>query len=215
MAWTAAAADPASGQAPDGALTDAFAPCLPGGRLAGPLLAFASLGSTQAVARRLAAAGTPEGTVVLADHQGAGRGQRGRVWLAPPGAALLFSCVLRPAAPPARWPELTLAAAGAVAEAVREVTGVAAVVKWPNDVVVDARKLAGVLAEGVVGPASFVILGIGINVAQRGDDWAPDLGGHAVSLAELGWPRGREPILAGVLAHLAARYDAFLRGGRG
>jgi BirA family biotin operon repressor/biotin-[acetyl-CoA-carboxylase] ligase len=97
-----------------------------------------------------------------------------------------------------------------VAEAVGEVAGVAAAVKWPNDVVVDARKLAGVLAEGVVGPDSFVILGIGLNVGQRGDDWSPDLGGRAVSLAELGWRRGREPVLAGVLARLAARYEYFL-----
>src|SRR5262245_49647622 len=96
--------------APDRALTDRFATCLPGGRLAGPVLAFTSVDSTQAIARQLAAAGTPEGTLVVADHQAAGRGQRGRSWVAPAGVALLFSLVLRPSVTPARWPELTVAA---------------------------------------------------------------------------------------------------------
>ncbi len=210
MRWTGAAPD----VVPDAALTDAFAGCLPGGRLAGPLLAFTAVSSTQAVARRLAAAGAPEGTVVLADHQSAGRGRRGRPWLASPGTALLFSCVLRPALPPSRWPELTLAAARAVAEGVEATTGVRARVKWPNDVLVGNRKLAGVLAEAVVGPASFVVLGIGMNVAQRAEEWPPELAGRAVSLAELGPAVSREGLLAGVLARLAARYDEFLGGGR-
>jgi BirA family biotin operon repressor/biotin-[acetyl-CoA-carboxylase] ligase len=184
--------------APDPGLTEAFAGCLPGGRLAGPLVAFASVESTQGVARRLAVAGAPEGTTVLADHQVAGRGQRGRVWVAPPGTGLLFSVVLRPPAPPSRWPELTLAAARAVAESAQREAGVAARVKWPNDVLVGERKLAGVLAEGVVGPASFVVLGIGINVAQRPDEWPADL-------------RGRAALLATVLARLRDHYEAFLR----
>jgi len=196
--------------APDRALTDAFAACLPGGRLAGPVLAFSRVDSTQLVARQLAAAGTPEGTLVLADHQAAGRGQRGRTWLAPAGSALLFSLVLRPPLPPSRWPALTIAAATAVAEAVTEATGVAARVKWPNDVLVGERKLAGILAEGVVGPACFVVLGIGVNVGQGPDDWPPELRGRAVSLAELGVPLGREAVLAALLARLAGRYQAFL-----
>src|SRR5262249_11854727 len=136
--------------APDGALTREFAGCLPGGRLAGPLLAFASVPSTQTVVRSLAVDGPPEGTVGVADHQAAGRGQRGRGWSAPPGAGLLFSCLLRPPLPSARWPELTLLAAGAVAEAVTATAGVSATVKWPNDVLVGQRKLAGILAEAVV-----------------------------------------------------------------
>ena len=73
---------------------------------------------------------------------------------------------------------------------------------------VGERKLAGVLAEGVVGAAPFVVLGVGINVAQRADAWPPALQGHAVSLAELGHPVARETLLAAVLAELAARYEA-------
>lgn len=206
MTLTDAVLDPA----PDRALTDAFAACLPGGRLGGPVLAFRSVGSTQAIARQLAAAGAPEGTLVLADHQAAGRGQRGRPWVAPPGTALLFSLVLRPPLPPARWPALTITAAMAVTEAVNAASGVAARVKWPNDVLVGDRKLAGILAEGVVGPICFVVLGIGVNVTQQAADWPPDLRDRAVSLAELGVPLGREALLAAVLDRLAAAYGAFL-----
>jgi BirA family biotin operon repressor/biotin-[acetyl-CoA-carboxylase] ligase len=204
--------------APDPRLTDRFATALPGGRLAGPVLAFASVGSTQAVARQLAAAGTPEGTLVVADHQAAGRGQRGRAWLAPPGTGLLFSLVLRPPLPPARWPELTMTAAAAVAAAVGDAGAPAAHVKWPNDVLVGERKLAGVLAEGVVGSDSFVVLGIGVNVGQQPHDWPHELAGRAVSLAELGVPVDRAVVLAAVLGRLAAAYDALLDrapGGRG
>jgi BirA family transcriptional regulator, biotin operon repressor / biotin---[acetyl-CoA-carboxylase] ligase len=200
---------------PDRALTEAFAACLPGGRLAGPLLAFASVDSTQVVARRLAAAGTPEGTLVVADHQEAGRGQRGRSWLAPPGRALLFSCVLRPAVSPARWPSLTLAAARAVADGVDDVAAVRPRVKWPNDVLVGERKLAGVLAEAVVGPASFVVLGIGINIAQRDEEWPSELTGRAVSLGELGVAVTREAVLTAVLRRLRGAYDRFVDGAPG
>ncbi len=207
-----AAPETTPGQA-DAALTRAFAGCLPGGRLGGPLLAYASVDSTQAVCRDLAGTGAPEGTVVVADHQTAGRGQRGRSWIAPPGRALLFSCLFRPPLPVARWPELTLAGATAVAEALEAQCGLVPRLKWPNDVLVGERKLAGVLAEGVAGPAPFVVLGVGINVAQRDEDWPPELRGQAVSLAELGHAIGRARLLAAVLGRLAARYEALLDGG--
>ncbi len=206
MRWISVEAD----LAPDPVLTAAFAGCLPGGRLAGPLLAFAAVDSTQTICRRLAAEGAPEGTLVVADHQRAGRGQGDRRWIAPPGAGLLLSCLLRPPAPASRWPGLTLVAARAVVEAVAACTPVTPRVRWPNDVLVGERKLAGVLAEGVVGAAPFVVLGVGINVAQRADAWPPALRGRAVSLAELGHPVARETLLAVLLAELAARYEALL-----
>lgn len=206
MRWTSVEPD----LAPDPVLTAAFAGCLPGGRLAGPLLAFAAVDSTQTTCRRLAAGGAPEGTVVVADYQRAGRGQGDRRWIAPPGAGLLFSCLLRPPAPASRWPGLTLVAARAAVEAVAACTPVTPRVEWPNDVLVGDRKLAGVLAEGVVGAAPVVVVGVGINVAQPADAWPPELQGRAVSLAELGHAVPREALLAGVLAELAARYEAFL-----
>jgi BirA family transcriptional regulator, biotin operon repressor / biotin---[acetyl-CoA-carboxylase] ligase len=208
MPSTAAAPDPV----PDAALAAAFAGCLPAGRLAGPLHAFRAVDSTQTVCRRLGDGGAPEGTVVVADAQWAGRGQRGRTWTAPPGTGLLVSCLLRPPLPPARWPELTLLAAGAVVEAVGSLTSLRPAVRAPNDVYAADRKLAGVLAESVVGAAPLVVLGVGLNVSQQPDDWPPDLRGRAVSLAELGATVSRPALLAELLRCLASRYEGFLAG---
>ena len=199
--------------APDLSLTRAFAPCLPAGRLAGPLRAYRSVASTQILARRWAETGAPEGAVVVADHQTEGRGRRGRRWTAPPGAALLFSTVLRPGIPVARWPEIPLAAGCAVAEALEEVSGVAAILKWPNDVLVDGRKVSGLLAEGIAGASPLVIVGIGVNVAQGAGDWPPDLATRAGSLAELGAVVSRERLLTACLARLGAWYGTVLDEG--
>jgi BirA family biotin operon repressor/biotin-[acetyl-CoA-carboxylase] ligase len=151
--------------------------------------------------------------VVLADHQTAGRGRRGRPWTAPASTALLFSIVLRPRLPVARWPEIPLAAGCAVAEGLEAVAPVATGLKWPNDVLVAGQKLAGILAEGVASTPSLVVLGIGVNVSQAEADWPPDLAGRARSLAGLGAPVAREPLLAAVLARLDAWYGALLDEG--
>jgi BirA family biotin operon repressor/biotin-[acetyl-CoA-carboxylase] ligase len=198
---------------PDAALTRAFAGCLPGGRLTGPLRAYASVASTQTLARSWAEAGAAEGAVVLADHQTVGRGRRGRAWTAPPGTALLFSVVLRPPLPVARWPEIPLAAGCAVAEALEGAAGVAASLKWPNDVLVAGRKLAGILAEAVAGAPPLVVLGIGVNVSQRETDWPPDLAARAQSLAGLAAPVTRRELLTAVLARLNAWYAVLLDEG--
>ncbi len=116
-----------------------------------------------------AAAGEPEGLVAVADEQSAGRGRLGRVWEAPPGAALLTSVLLRPRLSVERVHLVTLAAATAAAAVTRELAGVEARIKWPNDVVVDDRKLAGILAE--VDGTGAVVVGIGVNLR---DDWFPD-----------------------------------------
>jgi BirA family transcriptional regulator, biotin operon repressor / biotin---[acetyl-CoA-carboxylase] ligase len=207
MRWTPAES------ACDVTLTRSFARCLPGGRLSGPLRAYRSAESTQALARAWADAGAPEGAVVLADYQTAGRGQRGRPWTAPPGTALLFSVVLRPRLPVIRWPQIPLAAGCAVAESLETVAPCAAWLKWPNDVLVAGRKLAGILAEGVASTPPLVILGIGVNVSQRETDWAPDLAGSARSLKSLGAPVSRETLLTTLLAHLDTWYGSLLEVG--
>jgi BirA family biotin operon repressor/biotin-[acetyl-CoA-carboxylase] ligase len=209
MPWTAPGADLLR----DPALTRAYEGCLPGGRFSGPLLAFDSVTSTQTVARRLAAAGAPEGTVVLADGQSTGRGRRGRRWIAPPGKALLVSCVLRPPLPPPRWPELTIAAGCAVAEGIETVTLARPRLKWPNDVLLAGRKVGGILAEGDLAASPSVVLGIGVNVNQAPDDWPPGLATVAASLASLGFAVRRETLLAAILARLAARYDDLIARG--
>ena len=159
-----------------------------------PLEVVASLPSTMARAGELAAAGAPEGATVVADRQTEGRGRLGRGWVAPPGSSLLLSVVLRPPLPrDAVW--LTVAAAGvALAGAVEAVAargagheppGPLVGLKWPNDLEVRGRKAAGLLAEAHLEgqrPA-WVVLGMGVNVAQRLEDFPPELAGRATSLA--------------------------------
>jgi BirA family transcriptional regulator, biotin operon repressor / biotin---[acetyl-CoA-carboxylase] ligase len=127
--------------------------------------------STQAVAFALAADGAADGTVVVAESQTAGRGRRGRAWVDEPGASLLASIVLRPRLEPARLPGLSLAAGVAVAEALIRTAGLAPRLKWPNDVLVDGRKIGGILLESRLGGATAgpvtVALGIGVNLGQR------------------------------------------------
>jgi BirA family biotin operon repressor/biotin-[acetyl-CoA-carboxylase] ligase len=154
--------------------------------------------STNERARTLAAAGAPHGTLVTAAEQSAGRGRQGRTWTAAPGAALLMSVVLRP---PAEG--LPLAAAVAVCEAVTP----ECLIKWPNDVLVDGRKLAGILVEGRP-QDGWAVLGIGLNVTTREEDFPAELRETATSLA-IAAPEGTTS--EAVLASLLARLDARLR----
>ena len=131
------------------------------------LVRLGRVDSTQTVAFALAADGAADRTVVVAQAQTAGRGRRGRLWLDEPGASLLTSIILRPRLQPARLPTLSLAAGVAVVEALERVTGLKPRLKWPNDVLVDGRKLAGILLESRIGPSPLVVLGIGVNLAQR------------------------------------------------
>lgn len=146
--------------------------------------------STSQRARDLAAAGAPHGTLVTAAEQTAGRGRQGRNWVAAPGQALLMSLLLR------EWPALLpLAAAAAVAEAVGET----AMIKWPNDVLLFDRKVAGILAEGRP-QAGWMVLGIGLNVAVRREDLPVELRNTAATLGLP--PSAIEPNLARVVERL-------------
>lgn len=164
--------------------------------------------STQAEIARLAAAGAPEGTVVTARHQRAGRGRRGREWWDGAGDSLLVSVLLRPSLPVAEAPLLTFLGALAVAVAV-EAEGVAPGIRWPNDVLVDGGKLAGVLAEAATtaeGRLDRVVLGIGINVDQA--NFPPELADRAVSLRIL---TGRRHDVGRVRDRLLGALDAGYR----
>lgn len=163
--------------------------------LGNPHLHYATLGSTNDRARELAADGAPHGTIVTADEQTAGRGRRGRRWEAPPGQALLLSVLLRDV------PDLlTLRAAVAVANA----CGEHARIKWPNDVLIADRKIAGILCEQRDGEA-WAIAGIGVNIAVDLDDMAPELRATAGTLG-----RKKADIAAfrdELLEHLSAALD--------
>ena len=195
-------------------------------------------GSTNDVAGELAAQGAPEGAVVLADEQVAGRGRMGRRWLAPPGTCLLLSILFRPDLPPVQAQRLTMLCSLAAADAVEQVAGLHVDVKWPNDLVVRReiadcklqipkvrfpishlqsqswRKLAGVLTEtGVVGERlDFVVVGIGINgnvEPEALSALAPD----ATSvLAEVGRPVDRVALLVALLSGVERRYGALRAG---
>src|SRR3954471_24495710 len=146
--------------------------------------------STNERARELALGGAPHGTVVTADEQSAGRGRQGRAWTAPARTAVLMSVVLRELDP-----LLPLAAAVAVCEACEEAAGVACGIKWPNDVWVDRRKLAGILVEGRP-QEGWAVLGMGVNVDVSPREFPPELRHTAASL---GLPGGVERVLEAVL----------------
>ena len=155
-----------------------------------PRLHLRDTGSTNDRARELATAGAPHGTLVTAAAQSAGRGRQGRQWSAPPGRALLMSLVLRDA-----HPLLPLAAAVAVAQTV----GDQARIKWPNDVLLDGRKVAGILAEGRP-QEGWAVLGVGVNVAVRVEDLPAELHATAATLGRD--PSAVEPFLADLLTAL-------------
>jgi BirA family transcriptional regulator, biotin operon repressor / biotin---[acetyl-CoA-carboxylase] ligase len=171
--------------------------------------------STQAEAQRLAASGAPEGTVVTARHQRAGRGRRGHDWWDAPGQSLLASVLLRPAGPVTTAPQLSLVGGLAVADALDAAATVPARIRWPNDLLVDGRKVCGILAEAASddgGRLHHVILGIGVNLAQTAFPAA--LAGRATSLRLItGRDFGADTILAAVLDRLARHYDAWRVGG--
>jgi BirA family biotin operon repressor/biotin-[acetyl-CoA-carboxylase] ligase len=141
---------------------------------------FRQVGSTNTVARELAAAGAPHGTVVTATEQTAGRGRQGRTWTAPPDSALLYSAVLRPLVP--RHSVLPLAVALAVCETAEGLRpGIECKVKWPNDVHLGGRKLAGILIEARP-QDGWAVLGVGLNLTIAEDDFPAELRDRATSL---------------------------------
>ena len=204
---------------------EAFARAKPRfGRLASQVLFFHEIDSTNNVATSLALGGPCEGAVVLAGAQTAGRGRRGRSWFSPPGSGLYVSVVLEPARATdgeRATALLTLAAGVALAEGIERATGFAPAIKWPNDLVVERRKIAGILAEGLAKPSragaggahvAAVVLGYGINVSTSA--FPPELSDRASSLeGELGRAIDRAQLCAESIAALAARY-ADLRAGR-
>ena len=154
----------------------------------------------------------PEGALVAADEQTAGRGRLGRRWLAPPGTSLLCSLQLRPTVASERLPELTGVASRACADAIAGLTGLEPELKFPNDVLVGGRKVAGILAEA---REERVVLGIGVNVNVAADELPQEVDRAATSLlVETGRELDRAELLAELLKQLERRYDAWLSAAR-
>ena len=177
------------------------------GRFGDPYLYEAACESTQL----LLTPNLHEGAVAVCDVQTRGRGRLGRTWLAPPGKAILCSVLLRP--PSARnLPELSLVGGLATAEAVEEAPGIGAGLKWPNDVLLAGRKVAGVLAEASAGA---VLLGIGLNVNQEPHELPAARFPAGSLLIAAGVRRARAPLLAALLRRLETDYDRWLASGLG
>jgi BirA family transcriptional regulator, biotin operon repressor / biotin---[acetyl-CoA-carboxylase] ligase len=176
------------------------------GRFGRPYTHVAETESTQALIDDDA----PEGAVATADVQTAGRGRRGRTWEAPRGSSILCSVALRPPES-RRFPELSLVGGMAAADTVERVLGLSVQIKWPNDVMVNRYKVAGVLAEARGG---LVVLGIGINVNQARDELPAETAAPAASLRTIdGVVRERAPILADLLDDLERTYESWREGG--
>ena len=179
------------------------------GRFGRPYLYFERIESTQ----RELAADAPEGAVAVAEEQTAGRGRLGRPWFAPAYTSVLLSVNLRPDIRTARLPELSLVAGTAVAEAIAEETGLRPEVRFPNDVLVGGRKVAGILAEA---RDDRVVLGIGINANIAADELPQDVDKPATSLQiETGSPVDRAALVATLLERLEAGYDAWISAAAG
>jgi BirA family biotin operon repressor/biotin-[acetyl-CoA-carboxylase] ligase len=177
------------------------------------LIVFNRITSTNDFLKRLARRGAQAGTLVLADHQTAGRGRLGRLWESPAGIGLWFSMLLRPDLPITQAGALPLAIAVVVTEALSSVCVGSFTVKWPNDVLADNRKVCGILCESQFSPAGnapnssgkldYVVAGIGINVNQRPRDFSAEWRERATSLAVVaGQPLDRRNVLVTLVQHL-------------
>lgn len=177
---------------------------------------FNVLKSTNDYAFRLAEEGAEEGIVVVAEQQTAGRGRFGRTWYSPPRVGLWFSIMLRPEMAPWEAPRITLVAALAAARSVCRVTGLPAVLKWPNDVLINTRKACGILTElsAEAERINFVVIGIGVNVNQIETDFPPDIRRGATSLRiECGHTVSRLRLLQTLLAELESAYSQMMDAG--
>jgi BirA family biotin operon repressor/biotin-[acetyl-CoA-carboxylase] ligase len=177
-----------------------------------PIYRFPVVESTMNEIARLAAHGEPEGATVIADLQSAGRGRAGRIWNTPPGAAMLCSVLLRPPLDVHLLSLLPIDAGLAIAEAIESVASVQCQLKWPNDVLIDGRKVAGVLVQtrSIGEKVDHVNLGFGINLDTSQDDLPP--GATSLAIAS-GLPVNRSTFEDTVFSCLTARYFAYCASG--
>ena len=178
---------------------------------------FPTLDSTNAKAYHLALEGSREGEVVVAESQEKGRGRLGRQWYSPPFLNLYASVILRPEIPPSQAPLLTLMAAVATAETLEQFSGPKPLIKWPNDILLRNRKIAGLLNEmhSEMDRVHFVILGMGVNLNVDSESFPREIRSLATSLKrETGEAVSRKAFFTSLLENLEKWYDTFLEEGR-
>jgi BirA family transcriptional regulator, biotin operon repressor / biotin---[acetyl-CoA-carboxylase] ligase len=182
--------------------------------LRGPVYHFDIAASTNDLAKKLGVQGAPEGALVVAETQSAGRGRLGRSWHSPPGMGLYASLLLRPPLPPADMPLITLSTAVSVVRTLTRSVGVIPGIKWPNDLILNGKKLGGILTEMETesDQIRYLVVGLGLNV--NNPDFPPELAGTATSLfQEKGRPFQRVPLLKTWLEEFENLYLRFLARG--
>ena len=173
---------------------------------------YAETDSTNLRIKQLGDEGAPEGTLAVADHQSAGRGRRGRSWDSPAGSSIYMSVLLRPKIAPDRAPMLTLVMACSVAEGIMDCEDVKVQIKWPNDIIINGKKLVGILTEmsTQIDYINHVTVGVGINVNMTG--FPEELRATATSLRiETGHVVKRAPLIAAVMERLETNYEVFMK----
>ncbi len=182
---------------------------------------FKSIDSTNNYAKKVAQEGCVDGTVIVADAQTSGRGRMGRSWDSKEGCGIWMSVVLRPSISPQDVQIITLAASIAVVEALKHVTGIDAGIKWPNDVIIGGKKVCGILTEmsTEMDRVNYVVLGIGLNISQKNDDFPKELRSRAISLKaymeenNMSVPSiRRSDIIKHILLELEKHYDSMTSG---
>jgi BirA family biotin operon repressor/biotin-[acetyl-CoA-carboxylase] ligase len=180
------------------------------------VLCYRTLGSTNQLAFRLAEGGAGEGTLIVADEQTKGKGRMGRSWHSPPRVGLWMSLILRPEISPFKAPGLSICAGLALAQAINQITGMEARIKWPNDCLLNGRKVGGILLElsAELDRINFVIAGVGVNVNQRPSDFPRKLSAVATSVrVEYGQEVSRMKLLTVFLQKFEATYIDFRKNG--
>ena len=180
------------------------------------LFCYATLDSTNEAAKREALAGAPEGTVIVAEQQEQGKGRLERNWFSPSGLGLWFSVILRPEIKPAQAAQLTFVSAVAVCKALRAVTGLPIMIKWPNDLLCGEHKVCGILTElsAEIEEINYLVVGIGINVNQQKQDFSPEIKDTAISLAlATGRSWQRAELLRKILGEYEKQYQLYLTKG--
>lgn len=179
-----------------------------------PVVCYKVLESTNLQAKLDAEKGAPQGTLIVADMQTAGRGRRGRAWSSPPGKNVYFTLILKPEIEPDKASMLTPVMGLAVAEGIRRTCNAEAMIKWPNDIVIDGKKVCGMLAELSVERdfIHYVVIGVGINVGQQA--FPEEIAQTAVCLQDVcGVKVSRAELAANVMQAFEEHYDAFLERG--
>ncbi len=177
---------------------------------------FRETDSTNIRAKDLAAGGAPEGTLVIAEKQTRGKGRRNRIWFSPEGEGIYASLILRPAIPPGEAPRITLMVAVAAVEALLSLTQLKVKIKWPNDILVNGKKMAGILSEVSTGmeKVDYIIAGIGINVNTREEHFSEDIKGKATSLLiETGKTFPRVDVIQAYLKWCENYYEVLRKSG--